>query len=87
MEDKELDKVEHLERVRHSASHVLAEAVLKLYPDAKLGIGPAIENGFYYDFEFSEPLEEEDLKKIEKEMKKILKRLANYSSLYEKKRC
>lgn len=86
MEDKELDKVEHLERVRHSASHVLAEAVLKLYPDAKLGIGPAIENGFYYDFEFSEPLEEEDLKKIEKEMKKILKRGLPITQVFMKRK-
>ncbi len=62
-----------LEIIRHSASHILAQAVLKLYPDTKLGIGPAIENGFYYDFEFSEPIEEEDLPKIEKEMKKIIK--------------
>ncbi|HRY22185.1 MAG TPA: threonine--tRNA ligase [Candidatus Dojkabacteria bacterium] len=62
-----------LEKMRHSGSHVLAQAVLKLYPDTKLGIGPAIENGFYYDFEFTEPIEEEDLKKIEKEMKKIIK--------------
>jgi threonyl-tRNA synthetase len=57
-----------LEKMRHSGSHVLAQAVLKLYPDTKLGIGPAIENGFYYDFEFIEPIEEEDLKKIEKEI-------------------
>lgn len=64
---------EYLESMRHSASHVLAQAVLKLYPDAKLGIGPAIENGFYYDFDFVEPIEEADLKKIEKEMKKIVK--------------
>lgn len=62
-----------LEKMRHSASHVLAQAVLKLYPDTKLGIGPAIENGFYYDFDFTEPIEEEDLEKIEKEMKKIIK--------------
>jgi threonyl-tRNA synthetase len=62
-----------LEIMRHSASHILAQAVLKLFPDTKLGIGPAIENGFYYDFEFSEPIEEEDLPKIEKEMKKIIK--------------
>jgi threonyl-tRNA synthetase len=62
-----------LEKMRHSASHVLAQAVLKLYPDTKLGIGPAIENGFYYDFDFTEPIEEEDLKKIEREMKKIIK--------------
>jgi threonyl-tRNA synthetase len=67
------ENIDKLERMRHSASHVLAQAVLKLYPDAKLGIGPAIENGFYYDFEFSEPLAEEDLPKIEKEMKRIIK--------------
>ena len=64
----------NLEKMRHSASHILAQAVLNLYPDAKLGIGPAIESGFYYDFEFSEPIEEEDLPKIEKEMKKIIKK-------------
>ena len=57
---------------RHSLAHVLAQAVLKLYPDTKLGIGPAIENGFYYDFEFSQPIEEKDLKPIEDEMKKII---------------
>ena len=75
MENEEKQQYEeYLESMRHSASHVLAHAVLKLYPDAKLGIGPAIENGFYYDFEFSEPIEEGDLKKIEKEMKKIIKR-------------
>ncbi len=67
------ESIDKLEKMRHSASHVLAQAVLKLYPDAKLGIGPAIENGFYYDFEFSEPLAEEDLPKIEKEMKNIIK--------------
>jgi len=72
MENEEQRK-EQLEKIRHSASHVLAEAVLKLYPDTKLGIGPAIENGFYYDFDFAEPIEESDLKKIEKEMKKIIK--------------
>ncbi len=63
----------YLERMRHSASHVLAQAVLKLYPDTKLGIGPAIENGFYYDFELSEPITNEELPKIEKEMRKIIK--------------
>lgn len=68
------EEVSNLEKMRHSASHVLAEAVLKIYPDTKLGIGPAIENGFYYDFEFSEPIEEKDLKAIEDEMKKIIKR-------------
>ena len=64
----------HLEKLRHTASHVLAQAVLKFYPDTKLGIGPAISDGFYYDFEFSEPITEDDLGKIEKEMKKIIKR-------------
>ncbi len=58
---------------RHSASHVLAHAVKRLYPEAKLGIGPAIEHGFYYDFEFAEPISSDDLPKIEKEMKKIIK--------------
>ncbi len=58
---------------RHTASHVLAHAVKRLYTGAKLGIGPAIENGFYYDFEFEEPISSDDLKAIEKEMKKIVK--------------
>jgi len=58
---------------RHSASHVLAHAVKRLYPGVKLGIGPAIENGFYYDFEFEQPISSDDLKSIEKEMKKIVK--------------
>lgn len=67
------EEKDYLERMRHSASHVLAQAVLKLYPDTKLGIGPAIENGFYYDFEFSEPITNDELPKIEKEMRKIIK--------------
>jgi threonyl-tRNA synthetase len=58
---------------RHSASHVLAHAVKRLYPQAKLGIGPAIENGFYYDIDFGEPISADDLPAIEKEMKKIIK--------------
>ncbi|MBI2356480.1 threonine--tRNA ligase [Candidatus Dojkabacteria bacterium] len=67
-----IDNIPEIEKMRHTASHILAQAVLKYYPDAKLGIGPAIEDGFYYDFEFSEPIYEEDLEKIEKEMKKII---------------
>lgn len=66
------NEISQLEKMRHTASHVLAQAVLKLYPDAKIGIGPAIDNGFYYDFEFSEPITEEDLPKIQKEMRKII---------------
>ncbi len=65
--------VPQIEKMRHTASHVLAQAVLKYYPDAKLGIGPAIENGFYYDFEFKEQITEDDLAKFEKEMKRIVK--------------
>ena len=58
-----------LSALRHSCSHILASAVKKLYPKAKLGIGPAIENGFYYDFDIPGGLSEEDLPKIEKLMK------------------
>ncbi len=61
-----------LQVVRHTASHVLAEAVKRIYPDAKLAIGPSIETGFYYDFEHA-PFSREDLDKLEAEMKKIIK--------------
>lgn len=57
----------------HTSSHILAQAVKRLYPDAKFAIGPAIENGFYYDFDVAEPFVPEDLAKIEAEMKKIVK--------------
>ena len=57
---------------RHTAAHVLAQAVKRLYPDAKCAIGPAIEEGFYYDFDMPS-LNREDLDKIEKEMKKVIK--------------
>ena len=58
---------------RHTASHVLAQAVKRLYPNVKLAIGPAIDNGFYYDFDVEKPFTSEDLEKIEAEMKKIVK--------------
>jgi threonyl-tRNA synthetase len=58
---------------RHSTSHILAQAVLRLWPDAELAIGPAIEDGFYYDIAFPEQISSEDLPKIESEMKKIVK--------------
>lgn len=58
---------------RHTASHILAQAVKHLYPQAKLAIGPAIEDGFYYDFDIEEAFTSDDLKKIEGEMKKIVK--------------
>ena len=57
----------------HSSSHLLAQAVKRLYPDAKLAIGPAIDQGFYYDIEFARPLSDSDLEKIEAEMQKIVK--------------
>tara|TARA_B100001115_G_scaffold64323_1_gene47586 strand:- start:1349 stop:3340 length:1992 start_codon:yes stop_codon:yes gene_type:complete len=58
---------------RHSLSHVLAQAVLRLFPEAQLAIGPAIEDGFYYDFDVEEPFTPEDLSKIEREMKRVIK--------------
>lgn len=58
---------------KHSAAHVLAMAVKKIFPDAKLTIGPAIEDGFYYDFDVEKPFTQEDLRRIEKEMKRIVK--------------
>ena len=63
---------EGLRVIRHTASHVLAEAVKRLFPNAKITIGPAIDDGFYYDFE-AEPFSREDLDRLEAEMKKIIK--------------
>ena len=57
----------------HTTSHVMAQAVKRLFPDSKLAIGPSIESGFYYDFDLSRPLTPEDLPKIEAEIKKIIK--------------
>lgn len=63
----------YLYRLRHSAAHLMAQAVQELFPKAKLSIGPPIENGFYYDIDFETPLKEEDLEKIEKKMKELHK--------------
>jgi len=71
-ERSECAQDDKMEIARHSLSHIMAAAVLKLYPDTKFGIGPTIENGFYYDFEFTTPLTPENLPKIEKEMRRIL---------------
>jgi len=65
---------EALEILRHTAAHVLAQAVKELFPEAKLGIGPATEQGFYYDFDYERSFTPEDLKEIEKRMKKIVKK-------------
>ena len=62
-----------LETMRHSVSHVMAEAILSIFPDAKFAIGPAIEDGFYYDFDLPRPLTPEDLPVIEKKMNEIVK--------------
>mgnify|MGYP000751896750 CR=1 FL=1 len=61
-----------LYRIRHSAAHVMAQAVLEFYPDAKYTIGPPVENGFYYDFDLPQPITQEDLEKIEKRMRQIV---------------
>src|SRR3989344_4825327 len=63
---------ENIEKIRHSLSHIMAEAVLEFWPKTKLGMGPAIENGFYYDFQFAKPLQEQDLAKIEAKMEEII---------------
>ena len=62
-----------LDILRHSTAHVLAQAVQKLNPEAKLGVGPPIKDGFYYDFDVSEPFTPEDLRKLEKEMDRIIR--------------
>ena len=65
---------EKLQTIRHSCAHVMAEAVLKLFPGTKIAIGPAIDNGFYYDFDFPQDhkITEEDFAAVEKEMRRIL---------------
>ena len=62
-----------MEVMRHSTAHIMALAVKRLYPDVKITIGPAIKDGFYYDFDFSQPISSDDLPKIEEEMAKIIK--------------
>ena len=75
-ERKTLDdraKMTELERIRHSAAHVMATAILRLWPDAQFAYGPPVENGFYYDLELSHRIAPEDFEKIEEEMKKEIK--------------
>jgi threonyl-tRNA synthetase len=69
---------DNLYKKRHSLSHILAAAVLSFYPDAKLAIGPAIDNGFYYDFELSTPISDKDLGKIEQKMRELLKKWSTF---------
>ena len=77
VEDAEVEFItdgspEGLEILRHSTAHVMAQAVKRLFPGTRFGIGPAIENGFYYDFDLPEPFSSDDLTRIEEEMKKII---------------
>src|SRR3989338_5969678 len=78
---KVADQYTDLDKLRHSCAHVLAQAVKRKYPKAKLGSGPPVDSGFFYDIELPEPLNEEDLAAFETEMEKIVK--ANYP--FEKK--
>lgn len=71
--DKENGVHAHLDMLRHSTSHVMAQAVRELFPEAKVAIGPSIENGFYYDFDYAPGFTEEDLAKIEARMKQLVK--------------
>ena len=68
-----MENIDKLHNLRHSLAHLLAAAVLELYPETKNTIGPSIDDGFYYDFEFSSPISDKDLPKIEKKMREILK--------------
>ena len=68
-----LDSEDGLAIMRHSATHVMAQAVQEVYPNAKLGVGPVIKDGFYYDFQVDQPFTPNDLKDIEKRMQRIIK--------------
>ena len=68
-----IDSADGRDILRHSTAHVMAQAVQQLLPDARLGIGPPVENGFYYDFDVETPFVPEDLVKIESAMRKIIK--------------
>ena len=67
------DDLEGKKAYWHTTSHIMAQAVKRLFPDVKLAIGPAIDNGFYYDFDIDKPFTDEDKANIEQEMKKIIK--------------
>ncbi len=79
VEGVQISEPDGLDILRHSTAHVMAQAVQELFPDAKLGIGPPIENGFYYDFDVAEPFVPQDLEKIETRMRKIVKEGQRFS--------
>ena len=70
--DSEL--IELRKRIRHSAAHVMADVVKTLFPDAKVGIGPPTDDGFYYDFMVENPFTPEDIRRIENRMRRVIKR-------------
>ncbi len=74
-----IDSADGHDILRHSTAHVMAQAVQQLWPDAKLGIGPPVENGFYYDFDVDTPFVPQDLDKIETAMRKIIKEGQRFS--------
>jgi threonyl-tRNA synthetase len=78
---EERQKMTDLERIRHSAAHVLATAISKLWPDAQFAAGPPVENGFYYDVELSHRISPEDFPKIEEEMKRVVKENQTFEKL------
>lgn len=79
VEPVEISSEDGLNILRHSTAHVMAQAVQELFPEAKLGIGPPVQNGFYYDFDVARPFTPEDLKAIEKKMQEIQKRGQRFS--------
>lgn len=74
-----MDKKSDIDSIRHSLAHVMAAVVQKLHPEAKFGVGPVIENGFYYDIAVEQPFTPEELKKIQKEMKKLIGKRAEFA--------
>ncbi|MEU3256968.1 threonine--tRNA ligase [Streptomyces albidoflavus] len=79
VEPVEISSADGLDILRHSTAHVMAQAVQELFPEAKLGIGPPVKGGFYYDFDVAEPFTPEDLKRVEKKMQEIQKRGQRFS--------
>lgn len=73
-----MDDKQYLDDLRHSAAHLLAAAIMQIWPDTKRTIGPAIENGFYFDFEFAQPISEKDFARIENKMRELVKSWKNF---------
>jgi threonyl-tRNA synthetase len=73
-----MEQNEKVMKIRHSLSHILGEAIKEIYPDAKIATGPAIDNGFYYDFDFTSPITDKDLGKIEQKMREVIKKVKSF---------